>query len=74
MKSAVNRATARARMARHAAMTPAERVALAARLQREGVAAFMLTQGVDRPTAIRRIKALHRLGRRPSPAAIGRDD
>lgn len=44
------------------------------RMREEGLASFMLTQGLDRPTAVRRVKALHRLGRRPSACAIGRED
>lgn len=55
--------------ARLAALTPAERVALAERLGREGLASFMTTHGIDRTTAIRRIKATRRLGRRPSASA-----
>lgn len=53
---------------RYAAMTPAERVALALRLGEEGLATYMATHGVDRRTAIARIRATHRLGRRPSPS------
>lgn len=55
--------------ARLAALTPAERVALAERLGRDGLASFMTTHGIDRATAIRRIKATRRLGRRPSASA-----
>jgi hypothetical protein len=57
------------RAARLAALSPAERVALAERLGREGLASFMTAHGVDRTTAIRRIKAARRLGRRPSASA-----
>jgi hypothetical protein len=56
----------------YAAMTPEERVALALRLGEEGLATYMATHGVDRRTAIARIRATHRLGRRPS--ASDRDD
>ena len=49
-----------------AVMSPAERIALAERLGAEGILAFMTTHGVDRATAIRRIKATRRLGRRYS--------
>ena len=59
---------------RHAAMSPEERIALAARLAEDGIASYMLTQGVTRGEAIRRIKASHRDGRRPSACAIGHDD
>jgi hypothetical protein len=54
---------------RLAALTPAERVVLAERLGRDGLASFMTTHGIDRTTAIRRIKATRRLGRRPSVSA-----
>lgn len=58
-----------ARAARLAAMVPGERVALALRLGEEGLAVFMATHGVDRQTAIARIKATRRLGRRRSASA-----
>ena len=51
---------------RYAAMTPDERVALALRLGEEGLAAYMATHGVDRRTAVARIRVTHRVGRRPS--------
>jgi hypothetical protein len=51
---------------RYATMTPDERVALALRLGEEGLATYMAALGVDRRTAIARIRATHRLGRRPS--------
>lgn len=50
-------------------MTPDERVRLAHRLGDEGLASFMSVQGVDRQTAVARIKATRRLGRRPSRSA-----
>ena len=55
-------------------MSPADRVALAERLGEEGIAAFMVTHGVDRSTAIARIKATHRLGRRHSSCAAADED
>jgi hypothetical protein len=58
-----------ARAARLAAMTPGERVALALRLAEDGLATYMATHGVDRRTAIARIKATRRLGRRHSASA-----
>lgn len=58
---------------RFAAMTPAERVGLAMRLGEEGLMSYMATHGVDRRTAIARIKETRRLGRRHSPCA-GADD
>lgn len=50
-------------------MTPAERLALAERLGEEGIAAYMLAHEVYRRTAIARIKAARRLGRRYSASA-----
>jgi hypothetical protein len=57
------------RAARLAAMTADERVTLAARLSRDGLADFMSVHGLDRRDAIARIKATRRLGRRPSASA-----
>lgn len=74
MLSRVNQATIAARRARHLAMSPAERVALAERLGVEGLAAFMATSGLDRRAAVQRIKAANRVGRRPSASAVGRAD
>ena len=62
------------RVQRYARMSAAERVAVALRLAEDGLASFMLTQGLDRDAAIRRIKALHRLGRRPSACAVADAD
>jgi hypothetical protein len=59
----------RRQLARFAAMTPAERVALATRLGEEGLASYMATHGVDRPTALARIKKTRRAGRRHSACA-----
>jgi hypothetical protein len=56
-------------MERLAAMTPDERVVLAVRLGEEGLASYVETHGVDRRTAVARIKATRRLGRRPSVCA-----
>jgi hypothetical protein len=69
MPSAIAREITNRRRARYAAMSPAERVAVSLRLSDEGIRSFMLTQRLDRPAAIARIKALHRLGRRPSTCA-----
>lgn len=69
MPSRVAGDVSRRRSSRLAAMTPAERVQLAEKLGEEGVASFMITQRVDRRTAIARIKATRRVGRRPSPCA-----
>jgi hypothetical protein len=55
-------------------MTPAERVALAERLREEGIAAYMASHAVDRSTAIARIKATHRLGRRHSSSDAADED
>ncbi len=62
------------RRARHAALSPAERIALAVKMSEEGLATFMATQQLDRASAIRRIKASHRQGRRLSRAAIANED
>jgi hypothetical protein len=64
--AAKNRQTQLQRFAR---MTPDERVALAMRLAEEGLSNYMETHGVDRQTAIARIKRTRRLGRRPSLSA-----
>lgn len=69
MQSKVADQIARERARRIAAMTPAERVTLAERLGSEGIASYMAAHGVDRRTAITRIKATRRLGRRPSRCA-----
>jgi hypothetical protein len=69
MRSTVARDVSARRLARVAAMTPAERVALAMRLGEEGLASYMATHGVDRRTARTRIKATRRPGRRPSASA-----
>lgn len=74
MRSKVAREVSLSRARRLAAMTPAERVALAQRLGEEGIAAYMVTHAVDRRTAIARIKATHRLGRRHSPSAATDED
>jgi hypothetical protein len=66
MRSRSAAAIAEARAARLAAMTPAARVSLAIRLSEEGLARFMAAHGLDRQSAIARIKAAHRVGRRPS--------
>jgi hypothetical protein len=70
MTSTVAGELARNRRIRLAAMSPAERIRLAERLGNEGVASFMITQGIDRRTAIARIKATRRFGRRHSPCAV----
>jgi hypothetical protein len=69
MESKSAGAIARRRMERLAAMTPDERVVLAVRLGEEGLASYVETHGVDRRTAVARIKATRRLGRRPSVCA-----
>jgi len=74
MRSPVADSVREARRLRHAALSPAERIDVALKLSAEGLASFITTQQVDRATAIRRIKALHRQGRRPSAAAVGNDD
>ena len=69
MRSEVALAVAQQQRDELAAMTPAERVALALRLSEAGLASYMATHGVGRRTAIARIRATRRLGRRPSPSA-----
>ena len=69
MQSRSASAATRDRAARTAAMTPAERVALAVRLGEEGLARHMETYGVDRRTALAQIKATRRLGRPRSVSA-----
>jgi hypothetical protein len=73
MRSQVAEEHRRAQLARFAAMTPEERVTLAIRLGEEGIAAYMETHGVDRRTAVARIKRTQRIGRRPSPSADDED-
>jgi hypothetical protein len=70
MRSRVSRDVSSRRAVRLASMTPAERVALAERLGVEGLASYMATHGLDRRTAIVRIKATHRAGRRHSVCAV----
>lgn len=69
MRSRSADAIATARAARLAAMTPDARVSLAGRLSEDGLASFMAAHQLDRRSAIARIKATRRLGRRPSRAA-----
>ena len=69
MKSASAEASARRRREQTASLTPQERVAVAERLAEEGLASFMRIHQIDRRTAIARIKATRRLGRRRSACA-----
>jgi hypothetical protein len=69
MKSKVAGDLARELVTRVAAMTPAERIALAERLGEESIQLYMATQQVDRRTAIARLEAARRFGRRPSRSA-----
>ena len=69
MRSRTADAVASIRAARLARTTPEERVALALRLAEQGIAAFMSVHGVDRRTALARIKATRRVGRRRSASA-----
>jgi hypothetical protein len=55
-----------ARRDRIASMAVDERLALLKRLSDEGLTSYMALHGVDRRTAVERIKATRRLGRRPS--------
>jgi hypothetical protein len=74
MPSAVAHAVSQEQREQLAAMTPSDRVALAVRLGEAGIASYMATHGVDRHTAIARIRATRRLGRRPSASADADDD
>ena len=74
MCSAVAHAVSEEQRKQLAAMTPAERVALVVRLSEEGLASYMATHGLDRQTAITRIRATRRVGRRPSASADADDD
>ena len=74
MCSAVAHAVSEEQREQLAAMTPAERVALAVRLGEEGIASYMAMHGLDRQTAIARIRATRRVGRRPSASADADDD
>jgi hypothetical protein len=69
MESRSATAIARRRAERLAAMTPDERVRLAERLSEEGLTSYIATHGIDRRTAVARIKATRRLGRRRSACA-----
>jgi hypothetical protein len=69
MRSKVASEASQRRQERLAAMTPGARGVLALRLGEEGVASYIAAHGVDRPSAIRRIKAARRAGRRRSAAA-----
>jgi hypothetical protein len=72
MPSKVAADSARRRIERLAAMTPAARVALAMRLGEEGLAAHIALHGGDRRTAGRDIAATRRAGRRRSLCAESR--
>ena len=69
MRSRSAAAIAEAGATRLAAMTPDARVRLAIRLSEDGLASFMEVHGLDRRSAIARIKATRQLGRRPSKSA-----
>lgn len=60
---------AREHARRVATMTAAERVALAAQLGEECITLFMAAQNVDRRTAMARLEANRRFGRRRSHSA-----
>jgi hypothetical protein len=69
MQSLSAAAIARRRVDRLAALTPDERVRLAERLGMDGLASYIAINGIDRRTAVARIKATRRLGRRRSACA-----
>jgi hypothetical protein len=70
MRSRVARDLFGRRLERLGSMTPDERVAMAARLTEASLTSYMATHGIDRRTAIPRIKATHRNGRRHSACAV----
>jgi hypothetical protein len=69
VKSKVAADLAREHARRVATMTAAERVALAAQLGEECIMLFMAAQNVDRRTAMARLEASRRFGRRRSHSA-----
>ena len=69
MKSKVASELAREQAKRVAALTPAERIALASQLGEESIALYMATQNVDRRTAVARLEMSRRFGRRQSRTA-----
>ena len=69
MGSKLAAALAREQAKRVAAMTPAERIALAERLGEDSIALYMAAEKVDRRTAVARLEASRRFGRRPSRCA-----
>jgi hypothetical protein len=69
MLSRAARTNDRRRTERVAAMTADERLGLVLRLAEQGLSSYMETFGVDRATAVARIKATRRLGRRRSACA-----
>ena len=69
MRSKVASDLSREQARRVAALTPSERVALAERLGEESIALYMAAQNVDRRTAMARLEASRRFGRRPSRSA-----
>jgi hypothetical protein len=69
MRSRSAGAIDRARVARLASLSPDARVQIAAGLGEAGLRQYMDAHGVDRPTAVARIKATRRLGRRASASA-----
>ena len=73
MTSRVARAVREAQLARFASMTPAERVVLARQLGEDDLRSYMINHGVDRQTAVARVKQSRRVGRRPSSCAADGD-
>ena len=69
MRSRSAAAVEESRAARLAAMTAEARVRLAIRLGEDGLSSFMATHRLDRRSAVARIKATRRIGRRPSCSA-----
>jgi hypothetical protein len=70
MESRVARNLRRSQIARFAAMTADERVAMARRLGENDLVSYMANHRVDRQTAVAQIKKAHRAGRRHSGCAV----
>jgi len=70
MNSVANHVRARA-MAEVLALSPDERIDLAFALGEADLELFVRASGLDRETALTRLRASRRAGRRPSRAAAG---
>jgi hypothetical protein len=66
MRSALAEALRREQRERFARMTPAERIAMTARLAEEGLAMLMAAQRIDRTAAMHVLRRSRAVGRKPS--------